>query len=60
MIVAKFVLSFQQKVHHHQKSIKGGKMRKNSVFTVLITIFSTILLFFIAGCAQEQQKKDLT
>lgn len=60
MIVAKFVLSFQQKVHHHQKSIKGGKMRKNSVFTVLITIFSTILLLFIAGCAQEQQKKDLT
>jgi hypothetical protein len=53
MIVAKFVLSFQQKVHHHQKSIKGGKMRKNSVFTVLITIFSTILLLFIAGCAQE-------
>jgi len=28
MIVAKFVLSFQQKVHHYQKSIKGGKNEK--------------------------------
>lgn len=35
-------------------------MKKNSVFIVLITIYGTILLLFIAGCAQEQQKKDPT
>ncbi|HEX9251436.1 MAG TPA: c-type cytochrome [Ignavibacteriaceae bacterium] len=35
-------------------------MKRNAVFAVLVSVWSTFLLLSFAGCVQEQQKKEMT